>query len=493
MDKNIPLHLQEIIFASSEPEISRAISAFVKDGKLKQLVPKVYTSNLQEAETTIIKRNLFKILGHLYKGAILSHRSAFEYQPTSSGDIFVTHGYDKKVEMHGVTVNFLKGPGALEGDLIFMGELHVSQRARAFLECLQPSRRPGASSKTLTLPEIELKLDQIIRVNGEEGINAIRDKAKEIAPQLGMEKEYAQLDKMIGALLSTKPSNILTSPIAQARAFGSPYDPTRVDLFQHLFVTLQQNEFPERPDPNQTVEAYRNFAFFEAYFSNFIEGTKFKVEEAIKIIESGKPLPTRYEDGHDVLGTYHIVSNRQEMQIVPTTPTELIDIMKYRHKILMSARPEKKPGEFKDVNNRAGATDFVDFNLVKGTLEKGFDYYAALQHPFAKAAFMMFLVSEVHPFLDGNGRIARVMMNAELTSTGQAKIIIPTVYRTDYLGGLRSLTRRNEPEKYIRMLLRAWKFSHTIAGESMEDMQSILEKSNAFEEGEEYILKIVGE
>jgi len=27
---------------------------------------------------------------------------------------------------------------------------------------------------------------------------------------------------------------------------------------------------------------------------------------------------------------------------------------------------------------------------------------------------MMFLVSEVHPFLDGNGRIARVMMNAEL-------------------------------------------------------------------------------
>ena len=29
---------------------------------------------------------------------------------------------------------------------------------------------------------------------------------------------------------------------------------------------------------------------------------------------------------------------------------------------------------------------------------------------------MMFLVSEVHPFVDGNGRIARIMMNAELVA-----------------------------------------------------------------------------
>ncbi len=36
--------------------------------------------------------------------------------------------------------------------------------------------------------------------------------------------------------------------------------------------------------------------------------------------------------------------------------------------------------------------------------------------PFAKAICMMFLVSEVHPFNDGNGRVARVTMNAELSS-----------------------------------------------------------------------------
>lgn len=43
--------------------------------------------------------------------------------------------------------------------------------------------------------------------------------------------------------------------------------------------------------------------------------------------------------------------------------------------------------------------------------------------PFAKAVYMTFLVSEVHPFLDGHGRIARVMMNAELSAKGLSKII----------------------------------------------------------------------
>jgi hypothetical protein len=39
------------------------------------------------------------------------------------------------------------------------------------------------------------------------------------------------------------------------------------------------------PEPNINLSAFRNFAFYEAYFSNYIEGTKFEVEEAKQIIE----------------------------------------------------------------------------------------------------------------------------------------------------------------------------------------------------------------
>ncbi|MDP3180718.1 MAG: Fic family protein, partial [Bacteroidota bacterium] len=243
------------------------------------------------------------------------------------------------------------------------------------------------------------------------------------------------------------------------------------------------------PEQNISNQSFRNFAFFEAYFSNYIEGTEFEIEDARRIIETDTPMPSRDEDSHDVLGTYNLVSNRLEMGIVPTSPDKMLEILLYRHQVLMGARISKKPGQFKDKNNRAGETFFVDHTLVKGTLIKGFDFYQALTHPFARAAYIMFLISEVHPFLDGNGRIARVMMNAELVTQGQTKIIIPTVYRDDYIGVLRKLTRQQDPSVYIRMLQRAQEFSATIRGDDMDVMEKHLEACNAFKEHDQAKLK----
>ncbi len=103
----------------------------------------------------------------------------------------------------------------------------------------------------------------------------------------------------------------------------------------------------------------------------------------------------------------------------------------------------------------------------------------------------MFIVSEIHPFLDGNGRIARVMMNVELAKAKQSKIIVPTVYRDDYLGALRRLTRQQDPTAFIRMLTRLHEFSATIVGENIHEMQTLLENSNTFLEHTEGKLRIV--
>jgi Fic family protein len=128
---------------------------------------------------------------------------------------------------------------------------------------------------------------------------------------------------------------------------------------------------------------------------------------------------------------------------------------------------------------------------VVGTLKKGFEWYSLLQEPFAKAVYMMFLVSEVHSFLDGNGRIARVMMNAELSAKGLSKIIIPTVYREDYMGALRKLTRQRVADAYVRMLLRAYEFSSTLHGESIDEMEKYLIRCDAFKEPKEGKLKFL--
>jgi Fic family protein len=279
--------------------------------------------------------------------------------------------------------------------------------------------------------------------------------------------------------------------MAVARALGNPYDKHRLELFEKLFVELQQQPYKDRKDVNTETNAFRNFALFEAYFSNYIEGTIFEIEEAKSIIQTEIPIPNRDEDSHDILGTYKLVSNQKEMSTTPFNPDELLNIVQYRHQILLAARTSKKPGQFKDKNNRAGETHFVDHTLVRGTLIKGFDYYQALQEPFAKAAYIMFMISEIHPFLDGNGRIARVMMNAELVKTNQTRIIIPTVYRDDYLGALRKLSRNDDPAVYIRMLQRAQEFSATLIANDMEALEHHLTQSNAFKEHDEAKLKII--
>jgi len=493
MDKSIPLHLQEIIYSSSDSTISRNISKLEKQGTLIKIAPRLYTPILNEPPEDVIRRNIFQILGHQYPGILLSHRSALEYKPTATGDLFLTYNYARKQSLPGITLNILEGVAPIEGDNQFTKDLFVSQLERAVLENLQESRKPGPQSKTLMLPEIEEKLEQVIRVKGENGLNAFRDKARDIADQTGMGKEFEKLNRLISALLTTRPSKALTSPVAIARAQGLPYDRSRVELLEKLFIALQAEEFQVIPESNNTLKAFRNFAFYEAYFSNYIEGTKFAVEEAREIIASGKPMKARDEDSHDILGTYRIVSSKTEMERTPETAEEMLEILQYRHKILLSSREAKKPGEFKDQNNRAGDTDFVNYDLVRGTLVRAFDYYRALRDPFAKAAYMMFLISEVHPFNDGNGRIARVMMNAELVKAGQSKIIIPNVFRIDYLGALRKLTRKGEPEVYIRMLLRARQFSATLKGEDTDVMQQVLTESNAFSESEGDILKIISE
>ena len=334
-------------------------------------------------------------------------------------------------------------------------------------------------------------MEQIIRVNGEDEINKVRDQARAIAAVLKMVKEFERLDKIISALLTTHPSKILSSPLAIARAFGAPYDPGRMELFEELFRELQKKEFKNRPDRNTTATSFGNFAFFESYFSNYIEGTIFEIDEAKEIIVTNKPLLARNQDSHDVLGTYLLVSNRQEMMRTPQSPDELLKILSYRHKMLLRAREDKNPGQFKDKNNFAGSTAFVDLNLVKGTLIRSFDFYKALDHPFSKATYMMFVLSEVHPFLDGNGRIARIMMNAELVKGGQSKIIIPTVYRDDYMGALKRFTKRGDCDPYIRMLQRAHEFSENVFGNDMDKMQDYLILCNAFFEHTEAKLEII--
>ncbi|MEN8236823.1 MAG: Fic family protein [Pseudomonadota bacterium] len=470
--------LPEVIVSSTE--ITRQVYQYVKLGKLRKLGPRVYTKNLKDPPEVIVKRNLWQIVGGLFPNAIIADRTALENQPAPDGSVCIISSKKRNISIHGIVIRPRKGHALLQNDMPFISGLFISSQPRAFLENMKPSRASkNLLARTLSQVEIEELLEKIYVRRGIKALNDLRDQAKLMSAELGLAKEYKKLDNLIGAFLGTRSCG-LKSTVGIARQSGWPYDPKRADLFQTLFATLRNSSPVFRVSANRTMQELMHIAFFEAYFSNYIEGTEFEIDEAYNIIFKGRIPRERPEDAHDILGTYKIVSDYAEMQKTPKNIDNFVELLKKRHALIMEGRPDKNPGEFKLTINRAGGTVFVAPDLVLGTLAKGYEFYRTLDSALHKAIFIMFLVAEVHPFIDGNGRLARVMMNAELIAAGECRIIIPTIYRNNYLSALRALSLNGYAEPLLKTLEFAQKYTSRIAFSDFEGAFELLEQTNAF-------------
>ena len=464
----------------SNTESSAWINQAVKNGKLRKLGSRLYTKDLTSSPESIVKKNWYFLLKDYYPDALIADRTAIENKPASDGSVFIVSAKKRDTILPGITFKPRQGVGALDTDKPFLGGISLSSTARAYLENMRISRsRNGGVTRTLSKTEMEERLERMLRQGGEASLNTIRDEARKLASVLDAENEFKALDELIGSLLGTRDAH-LQSDVGKSRKSGQPYDPERLDKFITLFEALKTAAPIHRTEKEQTQAAKNNLSFFEAYFSNFIEGTEFEIDEAVDIIFNGRIPNERPEDAHDILGTYRLVSNYTEMSILPETTEEFVQILRRRHATFMELRPDKNPGLFKTKNNQAGTSLFVLPDLVEGTLEKGFEIYKSLEIPLHRSIFMMFLVSEVHPFTDGNGRAARIMMNAELVAANEEKIIIPTIYRSNYLSSLKALTHNSRPTPLIRTLDFAQKYTRSIDWTNFEDAKQQLSATNAF-------------
>lgn len=475
----------EVLFSSGMSAAgARALGRAVEAGSLRRIWQGIYTRNIDSPIEAVVRRNWAVIVGHLQPGAVLALRSAIEHRPVD-GVLYVSRGQRRRtLELPGLTVKVLQGnPPVLEGpapDFPTKG-LYLPSEERGFLENFSQTR--GEEARTLSQQEIEARLDKILTIRGDFKLNDLRDRARSVAEKLDMAREYARLDGLIGALLGTHEEKKLRSKQALARAAGRPYDPDRIDLFDALHAALVSNVFNAVPDPAASGNALENFAFFEAYFSNFIEGTTFEVEEAEQIIFEGAIIPNRSEDSHDILGTFQAATSSQWRNRPPQNADEFLAWLKNVNALVMQARPDKGPGQWKEKANQAGNTLFVLPELVPGTLREGFDRVKALQDPVAKALMTMFVVTEVHPFRDGNGRTARLAMNCVLSAAGNCRIIIPTVYREEYLLPLKRLTNDKDAGPYIRTLVRAQDWTSRFAyDQPREALKDAIKACNAFNE-----------
>ncbi len=473
------LEEQPEIFATTTAN-SRAVQRAVAEGRARKVAGRLYTRNLDEPLEQVVRRNWSRVAAHHFPGAVIADRSGIEAQPSADGSLFLDAGPDyrgrRPVRLPGLTLLPRRGPGPMPGDMPHMEGLHFSSRPRAFLDNMRASRAREGVSRTLASGEIEEELTRIATIRGRGALGELRDQTHEIAGALDAKRELAALDDLVGAILGTRDVELAT-PAARAAHAGLGFDPRRIELFETLQAALLSDPLEERDEQPDSLPA---LPFVEAYFSNWIEGTEFALGEAEKIVFDRAVPDDRLEDAHDVLGTYDLVSNIDKRQRTPTGPEDLLDLLRSHHAQMLERRPRVHPGAFKTQVNRAGDTTFVHPDLVVGTLVEGYRYYVSLPAGLPKAIFVMYLVGEVHPFTDGNGRVARVLMNAELSAVGEQRIMIPIVYRDNYLQGLRALSRNGNPRPLVRVLDFAQAYAAAIDWSDLRTAERALEQTNAF-------------
>lgn len=476
-----PTITADLIFvASLSPADMRAVQRQAAAGTVQRIYKGIYAPLVPEEElTALVRRNWQRVAGTVAPGGVVSHISAMRGGVLPSGEVTLSHPtvFNKKVQLPGLVIRVVRGPGPLPGDLaISTSGVHYAGRARMLLENIG---RQG--DLRVPRPDVEGLLVSVLNVSGEKALNEIRDQASALAEALGAQKALSQLSTLIGALLGTYSKGALRTREGQAVATGTPVDGERIYRFEALARLLRTHALP-RIEATVSGLARQHFAFVESYFSNYVEGTKFDIEQARDIVMNNAIVSARPKDSHDILGVFRLAITSPFRDSPPVAGPEFIEGLERWHAEMLKMRPEANPGKPKLEINYAGGTKFVEPAYVRGTLAEGSRLALSVPEGLARAIYYAFLVSEVHPFDDGNGRLSRLVMNAEMSRTGLNRIIIPTLYHPQYVDCARALTRTNDPTGFIASLAKMARWASEFDYNSLDGLIASLKASNALEE-----------
>jgi hypothetical protein len=473
---------EELLFATGDATLDRDLQRRAKNGQLTRIAAGVYVEvGTDEDVAGRVQRNWQKLAAHAVPGGVVSHLSAFTRGITAANEVVISHPtrFNRRIRYPGLTFVLLKGPGRQPGDFpLGSFDLYWSSFERALLENL--SR--GSGTTRAPREAVEERLITCLNAKKEFGLNRIRDRARELSEPLAAEASFEVLNGMVGALLSTHSKGALKTKAGLAIARGAPIDTNRIGLFNSLATALRLAVLPDIAEIAAQGTRRINFAFFESYFSNYVEGTKFSVEEAEGIVLRNKIVAQRPKDSHDVLGVFDLANKTDTRAVVPPVGEDFVDVLQERHLSMLGRRPEASPGQLKLETNYAGTTQFVQPSHVRGTLAEGSHLALTVPEGLARAIYYLFLIAEVHPFEDGNGRLSRLVMNAELSRVARCRVIIPTLFHPQFVDCLRVLTQGQQTEPLIKAIARMAVWCAQFDYSDLATLVPQVKATNAFEE-----------
>ena len=221
-------------------------------------------------------------------------------------------------------------------------------------------------------------------------------------------------------------------------------------------ISLKDSLDQHRPlDPAIVANLREDLIVRWTYHSNAIEGNRLTLRETKVVLEGitigGKSLREHLEavNHRDAILLWEELVQKNE-------PLDEWTIKSLHHLILKGINDDNA-GRYRTVNVRISGAEHLppDQLVVPELMEKFIAWYrdeALALHPVERAARVHSDFVKIHPFVDGNGRTSRLLMNLELVKSGYPAAVLPVERRLEYYAALDQDHAHGNPEPFLALI-----------------------------------------
>jgi len=212
------------------------------------------------------------------------------------------------------------------------------------------------------------------------------------------------------------------------------------------------------PNPLEASDIWRGIWFEEAHHSTAIEGNTLVLKQVEALLEQGRAIGNKelreymevrgYADASEWVYRQALVPDRVDA-VATLTVTEIRDVHRAAMAPVWDVAPHPEasaregPGSFREheIHPFPGGMEPLSWVLVPSEIAswaEGVNQLVARAEDFPEhLAELHCRFEQIHPFIDGNGRTGRLLLNLVLVRLGYPPVIVYKRQRADYLRALR--------------------------------------------------------